>query len=650
MTEQRVDALKKDYIIDRYRIERVLGEGGFGITYLAYHTSMGDPVAIKEYLPLEFAVREGGSTVLPRGGKAADTYAWGLKRFLDEAKTLARFRDHPNIVSVRDFFEANGTAYMVMQYEEGQTFGEWLAANPRPTQQQLLDIFIPVLDGLREVHAQQFLHRDIKPGNIYIRSDGRPLLIDFGASRLALGEHSRSLTNIITPGYSPKEQYTSTGNQGAWTDLYAIGATLWRAVSGKEPPLASDRGEARDEDRPDPLVPAVHIGRDRYAESFLRALDWAVAYLPKDRPQTVQAFQAVLLETWNRERETEVKTATPPPIQPTSTPPQPSSPAATIHPPQAQNASVGKWLVLASGVVALAGGGYWFGQTNHAGSTDNAVISSQPLPPATAKAETPATPANEAPVVTPTPPLLAPPSRLPFEPEMVDIAAGTFTMGCVAGRDDVEGGCDDDEKPAHEVSLSAYRIGKYEVTFEQWDACEQANACPHAEDEGWGRGNHPVINVSWDDITGKYLPWLNRETGQQYRLPTEAEWEHAARGGAETAYPWGNSISCDKADYNYDDCNTVGTSPVGSYAANTYGLYDTVGNVWEWVQDTKRGYSSESVRNPQGSPASSSSSAYRVLRGGSWFNTPWFVRSAYRLNLTPGARNFSIGFRLASGQ
>jgi serine/threonine protein kinase len=106
---------------------------------------------------------------------------------------------------------------------------------------------MPVLDGLREVHAQQYLHRDIKPGNIYIRNNGRPLLIDFGASRLALGEQARSLTNIVTPAYTPKEQYSTRGNQGAWTDIYAVGATLWRAISGKEPPLASDRGEARDD-------------------------------------------------------------------------------------------------------------------------------------------------------------------------------------------------------------------------------------------------------------------------------------------------------------------------------------------------------------------------------------------------------------------
>lgn len=146
--------------------------------------------------------------------------------------------------------------------------------------------------------------------------------------------------------------------------------------------------------------------------------------------------------------------------------------------------------------------------------------------------------------------------RLPFEPEMVPIPAGSFTMGCVAGRDDVQGRCAENEKPPHTVSLPAFQLGKYEVTFDEWDACERAKACPHAEDMGWGRGRRPVINVSWNDITQKYIPWLNQQTGKRYRLPTEAEWEYAARAGEESDYPWGEKINCAQARYGSfsDEC------------------------------------------------------------------------------------------------
>ncbi len=236
------------------------------------------------------------------------------------------------------------------------------------------------------------------------------------------------------------------------------------------------------------------------------------------------------------------------------------------------------------------------------------------------------------------------PIRLEYEPEMVSIPAGTFTMGCDPKRDDVNGGCGSDEKPAHEVTLDAFTMGKYEVTFDQWDACEQAKVCPHAEDEGWGRGNRPVINVSWDDITQKYIPWLNKETGKTYRLPTEAEWEYAARGGADTAYPWGNAIG--KGNVNCDNVSCGDkfeyTAPVGSFAANGYGLSDMHGNVLEWCQDWYGDYASSPVSNPKGAVSGTN----RVLRGGSWRDDAQDVRSANRRYSTPDNRYSDIGFRL----
>lgn len=237
-----------------------------------------------------------------------------------------------------------------------------------------------------------------------------------------------------------------------------------------------------------------------------------------------------------------------------------------------------------------------------------------------------------------------------FEHEMVMIPAGDFTMGCVDGRDDVDADCSDDERPAHKVSLDAFKMGKYEVTFDQWDACEKAKICPHSDDEGWGRGKHPVINVSWNDVQ-QYIQWLNQKTGNNYRLPTEAEWEYTARAGGNSTYPWGNKISCKNADYNLGKCNALGSSIVGSYTANTFGLYDTVGNVWEWTQDWNGTFSSQPVVNPKGANAGT----HRMLRGGSWssrhtsaFSSTYsFMRSAVRDRLMPDASSDDIGFRLA---
>lgn len=262
------------------------------------------------------------------------------------------------------------------------------------------------------------------------------------------------------------------------------------------------------------------------------------------------------------------------------------------------------------------------------------------------------TPAPATPASVPAP---HPPVQSAIEPQMVSIPAGSFTMGCKLGRDDIEGVCLD-ETPPHVVSLKAFQISRYELTFDEWDRCEAAGVCPHAEDMGWGRGKRPVINVSWDDAQ-TYLGWLNQQTGKRYRLPTEAEWEYAARGGKESAYPWGNQASHAFANYGTDECceglasgkdQWIYTSPVGSFAANPYGLHDTAGNVYEWVQDW---YGADYYRSsPASAPQGPSSGTYRVLRGGSWLIDAQLLRSASRFSLTPDDRRSYVGFRPAQGQ
>jgi serine/threonine protein kinase len=282
------NALPLQSMLQEYRIDQVLGAGGFGITYRARDTNLDKDVALKEYLPGQLALRTADGNVVAQGTTHEAGYRWGLARFLQEARTLAKF-SHPHIVRVLRYFEANATAYMVMDYEQGDPLKTVLQHDPRPPEQKLKTLVAPLLDGLAAVHATGFLHRDIKPDNIFVRADGRPVLIDFGAARQALGGETKSLTSILTPGYAPLEQYSGEGRQGPWTDLYAMGGVLYRAVTDRNPPDAVARL------RGDPVAAGIAEARGRYSEAFLRAIEWALALDEKQRPQSVEQWKAALL-------------------------------------------------------------------------------------------------------------------------------------------------------------------------------------------------------------------------------------------------------------------------------------------------------------------------------------------------------------------
>jgi len=275
-----------------YTIDRVLGAGGFGVTYLAREQALSRLVTLKEYFPGDFAARTGGLDAAPRSEDCASDYRWGLERFLEEAQTLAKF-NHPNIVRVYRTFKANNTAYMVLHFEEGPSFKTWLKElNRAPRQKELDRILAPLLEALETIHKADFLHRDIAPDNIIVRESGDPVLIDFGAARGDIAAHSKTKTvsALVKPGYSPYEQYAETSRQqGAWTDIYALAATLYHAVSGKRPPDSPSR-MLKDE-----MVPAVEAARGKYRTSFLEAIDRGLALTIDQRPQTVAAWRGALL-------------------------------------------------------------------------------------------------------------------------------------------------------------------------------------------------------------------------------------------------------------------------------------------------------------------------------------------------------------------
>jgi serine/threonine protein kinase len=290
MAQDHLFALPLGYEVAGYRFGEVLGSGGYGITYKAAEITLGRDVAIKEYLPNSFARRSSdGVTVKPRDGKQQELFAWGIERFRQEAETLVHLQ-HPNIVRVLRYFAGNGTAYIVMAYERGTSLGDRLRDGATLPEKELTALLEPLMSGLETVHKARFLHRDIKPDNIYVRGDGSPVLLDFGSARQAIGARTQSITSIVSPGYSPFEQYgKSVGEQGPWTDIYALGATLYRCVAGKRPPPALDRIGGKST-----MAPAVEVGRGRFNSALLAAIDAALQTRAEDRPQTIAALRAII--------------------------------------------------------------------------------------------------------------------------------------------------------------------------------------------------------------------------------------------------------------------------------------------------------------------------------------------------------------------
>ncbi|HEV1998932.1 MAG TPA: protein kinase, partial [Xanthobacteraceae bacterium] len=285
-------ALPAGTLLHEFRIDALLGHGGFGITYRAFDTSLHKVVAIKEYLPNDLAARVSDSTVRAKSADEQQQFEQGVAAFLDEARLVARVR-HRNIMEVLRFFKLNGTGYIVLGYEQGRTLKQRLDDGPL-AEGELRHLLGGLLDGIEALHGEAILHRDLKPSNI-ILSDSRvpgeravPVLIDFGAARDFRSRHSRSVTTIVAPGYAPPEQYGIGGQAGPWSDLYALGATAYRCVTGAAPPEALRRL------RKDPYVPAVTAAAGRYDEGLLRLIDRMLLVEEAERPQSAAEVKAAL--------------------------------------------------------------------------------------------------------------------------------------------------------------------------------------------------------------------------------------------------------------------------------------------------------------------------------------------------------------------
>ncbi len=289
MPTQTNRALPNGYQLQNYKIAKQLSGGGFSIVYLA-HDENGVPVAIKEYLPSQLALREEGSIVQATTAENLATFRYGMKCFFEEGRALAKI-NHPNVVRVINFFRANETVYMVMRYERGKTLQEEIQSRKRTVKESFIRrVFAELLNGLREVHTHKILHLDIKPANIYIRLDGSPVLLDFGAARQTLTTEKSKLSPMYTPGFAAPEHYKNRDMLGPWTDIYSVGASMFSCLAGFAPQAADQRLEN------DKLTPAKKLWAGQYSDQLLEIIDWCLQLNYMDRPQSVFQLQKALLE------------------------------------------------------------------------------------------------------------------------------------------------------------------------------------------------------------------------------------------------------------------------------------------------------------------------------------------------------------------
>ena len=287
MPQQANHALPNGFRLEEYVIERQLSLGGFSIVYLA-HDAAQRPVAIKEYLPNSLALRGEGEIKPQISEEHAGAFRYGMKCFFEEGRALAML-SHPNIIRVLNFFRANDTVYMVAAYEEGRTLQEFIVKHRGHISERFVrGLFIRLLNGLREVHTNKLLHLDLKPSNIYLRTDNTPLLIDFGAARQTLMNDQPILKPRYTPGFASPEHYAARKGLGPWSDIYSIGASMYACLAGS-PPQPADARAVHDE-----LVPAMLRWEGQHSDQLLEAIDWCLNLNPDYRPQSAFSLQKTL--------------------------------------------------------------------------------------------------------------------------------------------------------------------------------------------------------------------------------------------------------------------------------------------------------------------------------------------------------------------
>ena len=606
----------------KYEIQRVLGQGGFGVTYLALQQGLNRIVAIKEFFMENFCVRNADThhvTIATEGSREfVERYC---NKFLKEARNIAKL-EHPNIVSIIDVFEENSTAYYVMKYAQNGSLDDKVKHEGHLSEAEATRYILKVAKALRFVHQHKMTHLDVKPANILLSDNDEPWLIDFGLSKqydTKTGEQTSSTPLGYSPGYAPIEQYMA-GGAGTFSpesDIYSLGATFYKLLTGATPPDASTVANEG--------LPVQELKAKGVSQKTIYAIFQAMEHLRKDRLHDMDSFISLLEEG---------------PVQGPSEQPaiQPPSQPYTVQ-------------TIISGETAPAAGV----QDKDLCSLVDAVDSEE-----MGKIDQEQQLVHEAKkkrirnlliVMTTMVVCVAIVALLymcrgytidtkTFDVNgvsftMIHVEGGTFTMGATSEMTEPHSW----EKPTHQVTLSSYYIGETEVTQALWKAVMGSNPSDFKGDD------LPVEKVSWNDCQ-TFISKLNALTGKNFRLPTEAEWEFAARGGNQSRHTqYSGSSRIDDVAW-YEDNSGGKTHPVKTKQPNELGIYDMTGNVWEWCQDWDDSYDSSAQTNPTGA----SSGSHRVVRGGSWDSSPWDCRSSNRECGVPEYSGNEFGLRLVLSQ
>ncbi|MEE1999878.1 SUMF1/EgtB/PvdO family nonheme iron enzyme [Alkalimonas sp. MEB108] len=643
ITENRVP-LSTGSPVQDYSIVKALRHNDISITYRALSATSNRLVTLNEFFPTALASRRSSfSEISVSDVSKTDALQESIERFSEVIQQLTDC-NHPALNRTLACLQHGGTFLSVHERIDSPTLQEQIqqeAFQPLP-EADIRALLLPLLDGLQHLHSKGIVHLGIQPENILLREWSAPVLSHFCQSQL-VGSSNTLAAMLALESVSPylaPELLSKKTQLTAASDFYGLGMTLYRLMTGIELPYAQDRLNATLDHEPDPLPPLREQTKG-YSQGLYNLVESCVRLRQKDRPQSVAEVLARLDDTSLQPVVADLKPAPQPkapqekpavkqapprseqtpgvskPIQavPVSSPEDDTKPAGFSRQLQLGAAGIGA-LLLMGVTYAISKPSASDRQllTEHHSMERLAQIESQRL---------------EA-------------TRSMYQ--LVTIPAGSFSMGCTQVN------CPEAELPVRTIEVPEFQMMAHQVTFAMWDACVEQGGCKHRpRDEGWGRGNRPVINVSFNEITMEFIPWLNQAARQQFRLPSEVEWEYAAKAHNQDPYQFGQQITCEQARFGRrsgGECSTQldGTTAVMSFAPNNFGLFDMHGNVWEWTMDCWNPNYQQAARSV--APVLSGNCVRRVQRGGTWLSSPTELTATYRTSHDATIRHRNNGFRL----